>query len=146
MPAAGFSSHHSLSCPVCKVGKTVIMADYRGRWLGCISCSLNTVTSLSNTTAEHAECKHMGTLWFFGCWGSIPLHLPISWLPVPFALCHVRGTDTDYPPQGAVGNNSLTKLIGWQFVPQALSPRAGVTQELVAHGPCPHVQPERRHH
>lgn len=23
MPVAGFSSHHSLSCPVCKVGKTV---------------------------------------------------------------------------------------------------------------------------
>lgn len=106
MPVAGFSSHRSLSCPVCKVGKTVIMADYRGRWLGCNSCSLNTVTSLSNTTAEHSVCKHMGTLWFFGCWGSIPLHPPISWFPVPFAMCHVRGTDRDYPPQGAVGNHS----------------------------------------
>lgn len=50
------------------------MADYQGRWLGCNSCSLNTVTSLSNTTAGHSVCKHLATLCFLGCWGNISLH------------------------------------------------------------------------
>lgn len=46
LPVAAFSLYHSLSLPICKEGKTVAMADYRGRWLGCNSCSLNTVTFL----------------------------------------------------------------------------------------------------